>query len=95
MLDEGQQSALADSYVARLEALDAVVAEKMRALRDVVIEDADTIMQSIADRLDVLFAAAATTAATNQEAAETNLVAAQTPVTVIVYNDGGSSNNGG
>jgi hypothetical protein len=94
MLDEGQQSALADAYIERLETLDQVVADKMQALRDVVIEDAEDVMGSIADRLDVLFASASTTAETNRVAAETMLVAARTPQAVaVVVND--NSVNGG
>lgn len=95
MLDEGQQSALGEAYLERIAELDRLVAEKMAALRDVVVEDADTVMESITDRLDVLFAGAAATAATNAAAANTNLVAAQTPVRVVVdveqvvVNDGG------
>jgi hypothetical protein len=94
MLDEGQRETLGDAYIERLMEVDALVADKMRGLRDVVIEDANTMMQTIADRLDVLFANAATTAAINQAAANTMLVAAQTPqqVAVAVYDP---SVNGG
>jgi hypothetical protein len=94
MLDEGQQSALGDAYLERISEVDALVAEKMQALRDVVIEDAEGVMTTIADRLDVLFADAATTAATNRDAANTNLAAAQTPVRVVVDVDTGSTNGG-
>lgn len=95
MLDEGQQQTLGDEYIARLLEVDATVAEKMQALRDIVIEDAEGVMTSVADRLDELFAGAASTAAINRAAADTNLAAAQTPVRVVVDVDAAVVNGGG
>jgi hypothetical protein len=55
MLDESQQSALGEQYLERITAIDQIVADKMSGLKDVVIEDAQSMMEYVADRLQALF----------------------------------------
>ena len=55
LLTPEQQAAMGKSFTDRLTMLDKAVADKMGALREVVIEDAKGVMQSITDRLEVVF----------------------------------------
>jgi hypothetical protein len=91
LLTEEQRAELAPDFLKQIERIDATVAERMSALREVVIEDADTMMETVANRLEAIFGTASAAANTQMDAANTNLAAAQTPVTVIVEVEGGGN----
>jgi hypothetical protein len=84
MLDESQRAALGEQYLERLTVLDETVAEKMEALRDVVIEDAQTNMEMIADRLAELFAVGTEAADVQLEAANIQRETAREGMAVYV-----------
>jgi hypothetical protein len=91
LLSEEQRSILGDEYLARINSLDQRVADKMRALREVVIEDADTVMEDLAAKLGEIATTMNTAATTQNTAANTQLTAANTPVQVEVTVTGGGS----
>jgi hypothetical protein len=86
MLDEGQQSALGEQYLERITAIDEIVADKMAGLRDVVIEDAESMMVYVADRLQALFNQGDLAAQQQLEAANIQRETAREGVAVFVRN---------
>ena len=91
MLSDEQKELLGQSFLEKLESVDQTVADKMAGLRGVVVEDSDSMMATIAARLDEIFKTGDAVAARQLEAADTQLAAANTPIQVVVtvQNDSG------
>ena len=84
LLSDDQKQKLSAGFLERLDALDAAVADKMNGLRDVVTEDSDSMMSTIASKMDAIFTKGEDAADKNVDAAEKQLEAALAPRTVVI-----------
>ncbi len=84
LLEPEQQRALLDQFIAGTREADALVQERLAAVRDDLSTSARDVFAEINTRLEQVAAQLAQAGTTQQQAADTQLVAARTPNTIVV-----------